>query len=129
MNKVERVDAVVRGQPPDRPPVSFWHHFGPGAVAGPEAVAAHLRHLEAYDLDFLKVMDDNRYPRTFSRSGVLTGAEDLDRLRVLNGDEDTFGRQLELIRQLARRCAGQVRLPTTVFNFKPRPASASGRSR
>jgi uroporphyrinogen decarboxylase len=116
MNKIERVDAVLAGRPPDRPPVSFWHHFGPGAVSGPEAVGAHLRHLETYDLDFLKVMDDNRYPRTFNRSGVLTGVEDLDRLQVLNGDEATFGRQLEVIRQLARRCAGQVRLPTTVFN-------------
>jgi uroporphyrinogen decarboxylase len=116
MNKIERVDAVVSGKSPDRPPLSFWHHFGPDAVSGPEAVGAHLRHLEAYDLDFLKVMDDNRYPRTFNRSGVLSGVEDLDRLQVLNGDEDTFGRQLEVIRQLARRCAGQVRLPTTVFN-------------
>jgi uroporphyrinogen decarboxylase len=116
MNKIERVDAVVGGQSPDRPPVSFWHHFGPGAVSGPEAVAAHLRHLETHDLDFLKVMDDNRYPRTFNRSGVLTGVEDLDRLQVLKGDEDTFGRQLEVIRQLARRCAGHVRLLTTVFN-------------
>jgi uroporphyrinogen decarboxylase len=116
MNKIERIDAVLAGRPPDRPPVSFWYHFGPLAVSGPEAVAAHLRHLEDYDLDFLKVMDDNRYPRTFSRSGVVAGPEDLDRLRVLNGDEDTFGRQLELIRQLARRGAGQVRLPTTLFN-------------
>ena len=73
MNKIERVDAVVSGRSPDRPPVSFWHHFGPGAVSGPEAVGAHLRHLETYDLDFLKVMDDKRYPRTFNRSGVLTG--------------------------------------------------------
>jgi uroporphyrinogen decarboxylase len=89
MNKIQRVAAVVSGQCPDRPPVSFWHHFGPDAVSGPEAVGAHLRHLEAYDLDFLKVMDDNRYPRTFNRSGVLTGPEDLDRLQVLNGDEDT----------------------------------------
>jgi hypothetical protein len=79
MNKIERVDAVVSGQSPDRPPVSFWHHFGPDAVSGPEAVGAHLRHLETYDLDFLKVMDDNRYPRTFNRVGVLGGVEDLDR--------------------------------------------------
>jgi hypothetical protein len=29
MDKIERVEAVVRGQSPDRPPVSFWHYFGP----------------------------------------------------------------------------------------------------
>jgi uroporphyrinogen decarboxylase len=116
MNKIERIDAVLAGHTPDRPPLSFWYHFGPDAISGPEAVAAHVRHLETHDVDFLKVMDDNRYPRTFSPSGVIRGVEDLDKLRVLKGDEDTFGRQLELLRQLANRYAGQVYMPTTVFN-------------
>jgi uroporphyrinogen decarboxylase len=116
MTKLERVDAVLAGRQPDRPPVSFWHHFGPDAVSGPNAVTAHMRHVETHDLDFLKVMDDNRHPRPATATGVLREVADLDRLHVLHGDEDSFGRQLDLIRRLAQRYAGQLRLITTVFN-------------
>ncbi len=116
MNKIERVTAVLEGRPADRPPVSFWYHFASDCVAGPRAVEAHVRHVETYDLDFLKIMDDNRYPRTATATGVITGPRDLDRLAVLRGDEDTFGRQLELIGELARRFAGRLRMATTLFN-------------
>jgi uroporphyrinogen decarboxylase len=116
MNKIERVTAVIEGRHPDRPPVSFWYHFGPDYEAGPAAVEAHVRHVETYDLDFLKIMDDNRVPRSALPSGFIAEAKDVDRLTVLRGDEDTFGRQLELIGELARRCGGQLRMPTTLFN-------------
>jgi len=116
MDKTERVTAVLEGRRPDRPPVSFWYHFPADCVAGPRAVDAHVRHVETYDLDFLKIMDDNRYPRTATSSGVIAGAGDLERLSVLRGDEDSFGRQLELIGALAQRYAGQLRMATTVFN-------------
>jgi uroporphyrinogen decarboxylase len=116
MNKMERVAAVLEGRRPDRPPVSFWHHFAADCASGPKAVDAHVRHLETYDLDFLKIMDDNRYPRMGLSGGVIAGARDLDRLSVLHGDEDSFGRQLELVGSLAHRYAGQVPMATTVFN-------------
>jgi len=116
MNKIERVRAVLEGRLPDRPAVSFWYHFEPEQVAGPAAVEAHLRHVEAYDLDFLKIMDDNRYPRSALAQDSITGVRDLEALSVLRGDEDTFGRQLELIGELARRLGGQLPMATTVFN-------------
>jgi uroporphyrinogen-III decarboxylase len=43
-------------------------------------------------------------------------AADLDRLTVLRGDEDTFARQLELIRELSQRYAGRLLMITTIFN-------------
>jgi uroporphyrinogen decarboxylase len=116
MNKVERVEAVLDGRRSDRPPVSFWHHFHASQVAGAAAVEAHARFVETYDLDFLKIMDDNRYPRSATPTGVIGSVEDLDRLSVLGGDEDSFGRQLELIGALSRRFAGHLRMATTVFN-------------
>jgi len=116
MNKIERVAAVLEGRPADRPPVSFWYHFAPDCVAGPRAVEVHVRHVETYDLDFLKIMDDNRYPRSATATGVIAGPRDLERLAVLRGDEDTFGRQLELIGELSRRFAGRLRMATTLFN-------------
>lgn len=116
MNKIQRVTAVLEGRKPDRPPVSFWYHFPADCAAGARAVEAHVRHVETYDLDFLKIMDDNRYPRPASSSGVIAGPADLQRLAVLRGDEESFGRQLELIGALANRYAGQFRMATTVFN-------------
>ena len=116
MNKLQRVTAVIEGRQPDRPPVSFWFHFGPDEVFGPRAVEAHVRHVETYDLDFLKIMDDNRYPRFATASGVIETAGDLDKLSVLRGDEDSFGRQLDLIGELAKRYGGRLGMATTIFN-------------
>ncbi len=116
MNKIERVSAVLEGRRPDRTPVSFWYHFEPECEAGARAVEAHVRHVETYDLDFLKVMNDIRYPRPGLPKEVISSAADLDRLAVLRGDEDAFGRQLEVLGALAKRYAGTLRLATTVFN-------------
>lgn len=116
MNKIERVSAVLEGRQPDRLPVSFWYHFGPDAISGPEAVDAHVRHAETYDLDFLKVMCDARYPFTHGAGGVITEASDLDRLLPLRGEEDMFGRHLDVLHALSRRFAGEMRLTTTLFN-------------
>ena len=116
MTKIERVRTVLAGRQPYRPPLSFWYHFGPDATFGPKAVEAHVRHLETYDLDFLKVMDDNRYPRPATPSGVIASAQDLTDFHVLQGDEAPFDRQLELLRRLAEKYTGQVLMATTVFN-------------
>jgi uroporphyrinogen decarboxylase len=116
MNSIERVFAVLEGRRPDRPPVSFWYHFPLDCAAGPAAVKAHVRHVERFDVDFLKIMDDNRYPRLGLPDGMVSQAADMDGLTVLQGDEDTFGRQLELIRELSQRYAGRLLMITTVFN-------------
>ncbi len=115
MNKIERVQAVLRGLQPDRPPVSFWCHFPHEQVAGPAAVEAHLAHLSRFDLDFLKVMNDNGYPREGGPEIIRT-VGDLKELRVLRGVEGPFGVQLDVIRGLARLLSGKVLFCTTVFN-------------
>jgi uroporphyrinogen decarboxylase len=112
MDKIDRVQAVLAGQAPDRPPLSFWYHFPSDSIAGSRAVEAHLRHAETYDLDFLKVMNDNRYPV----DGAIREVGDLEKLSVLRGDEGGFGRQLELIGELSRRLAGRMWMTTTIFN-------------
>ena len=109
MNKIERVSAVIRGSQPDRLPASFWYHFGPDAVWGPEAVEAHV-------LDFLKVMCDGRYPLPQRADGIIEDVADLDRLVPMRGDEDIFGRHLEVLRALSQRFAGELLMTTTIFN-------------
>jgi len=111
-DKIERVAAVLEGRCPDRPPVSFWHHFEPQQRAGPEAVRAHLEHLRRFDLDFLKVMNDNGYPAP----GAMQTVQDLASLPLLRGDEPEFTRQLELLAALHKELAGRLLMATTVFN-------------
>ena len=112
MTPIDRMHAVLSGQQPDRPPVSFWCHFDAQCAAGPAALDAHLEHLDRFGLDFLKVMNDNPYPTP----AVIQRADDLRGLPVLSGDEEGFGLQLELIRALASELSGKVLMSTTLFN-------------
>jgi uroporphyrinogen decarboxylase len=112
MSPIERVEAVLRGEKPDRPPFSFWYHFPADAAFGERAVAAHLQHLETYHIDFLKVMNDNSYPL----EGGIHSVADLESLTELAGNEAGFGRQLELIDALRGPTRGRVPIITTVFN-------------
>jgi len=131
MDKIERVTAVLEGRPPDRPPVSFWHHFAPEEQAGQAAVEAHLRHLNRFDLDFLKVMNDHgcpgagsglvgsAVPLTPGVKGVRTNADSLKQLRDLpewSGQEPEFAGQYEVLADLARHLKGRVLISTTIFN-------------
>jgi uroporphyrinogen decarboxylase len=108
MTSKERIQAVLAGRQPDRPPFSFWYHFPLTA----DPLPAHLQQWETYAMDFLKVMNDHPYPH----SAGIQQIGDLAALRPLRGDEGGFGRQLELLSALKRAVGERVYLPTTIFN-------------
>jgi uroporphyrinogen decarboxylase len=112
--KRERVEAVLRREQPDHPPVSFWCHFPPEHVTGPAAIDAHLGHLETYDLDFLKVMNDHPFPR--GEVKVVQKTEDLRAIKPIAGDADGFAAQLNVLSKLRDRLGRDVLMTTTVFN-------------
>ena len=112
MTPIQRVDAVLAGRKPDRPPFSFWYHFPADQVAGPAAVTAHLDQLNRYGMDVQKVMNDNPYPHP-SR---ITHLKDLEALVPLNGDEGGFGEQLKVLSTLRAALGSRVYMPTTIFN-------------
>jgi uroporphyrinogen decarboxylase len=59
--KTERVKRALAGKDLDRPPFSFWHHFG---LKTPEEHAtATLRFHRDYRTDIVKVMSDFPYPK------------------------------------------------------------------
>lgn len=113
-SKRERVEAVLRGEHPDHPPVSFWYHFSPEHGTGQPAVDAHVRHLETFDLDFLKVMNDHPYPR--GQVKLVRQVEDLKGIKPLAGDAEGFAAQLDVLRRLRARLGSDVLMTTTVFN-------------
>jgi uroporphyrinogen decarboxylase len=61
LNHKERVDLALSGKSLDRPPFSFWHHFGEQT---PEVLAkTTLDFHHAYHTDIVKVMSDFPYPK------------------------------------------------------------------
>lgn len=58
MTKKQRVMAALKGEPVDRPPVSFWRHFAGEDAKGVRCAEQHAAFYRATDLDFIKVMHD-----------------------------------------------------------------------
>src|SRR5437016_9272721 len=61
LSQKERVDRALAGRDLDRPPFTFWHHFG---LKTAEAHAARtLEFHRLYHTDLVKVMSDFPYPK------------------------------------------------------------------
>jgi len=61
LSSKERIDRALAGQEVDRPPFTFWHHFGLNTA---EAHAARtLEFHRFYHTDLVKVMSDFPYPK------------------------------------------------------------------
>jgi uroporphyrinogen decarboxylase len=114
MTKRERVETVIAGETPDQVPVSFWHHFEPEEFTGRPALDAHVKHLERFDLDFLKVMNDHQFPR--GDVPLVATVSDLKRIRPLPGRSGDFVGQLELLGRLREALGDDVPMTTTIFN-------------
>ena len=55
MNKIERVDAALKGAAVDRVPVSFWGHSYLKEWSAEELAEATLENYRRYDWDYMKV--------------------------------------------------------------------------
>jgi uroporphyrinogen decarboxylase len=115
MNKIERLRTTLAGQPVDHPPFSIWYHFGTQHASPERAAQVHLEFFEAYDLDFLKVMNDYDYPMPDGLDGMETPA-DLKRLAPFDVTKTPMGNQLKAIEQIARALKGKALFLDTVFN-------------
>ena len=91
LTRRERVWNAVHGQPVDRPPFFFWHHFKPHNV--PHALAqSTLEFFGKYDLDVFKIMPDMPYP--FPPNSIR-GPDDWDLVASLDSDASNLGRMAE----------------------------------
>jgi hypothetical protein len=105
MNKVERVRAALRGVTLDHPPITVWYHFGLQHAPAEKMAAAHLEFLDAYDLDWLKVMNDYSYPMPKGLDVIATAA-DLRRIEPLDPVTPPMGEQLRVIAPVRPGAAG-----------------------
>jgi uroporphyrinogen decarboxylase len=63
MSGRERVDRALAGRDVDRPPFSFWHHFGLQKEPPERFVQATLDFHSKFKTDLVKVMSDYAYPK------------------------------------------------------------------
>ena len=81
MNKMERFQAALKGKQVDRPPFSIWYHFGNQHCNAEKTAQIHLDFFEAYDLDFLKLMNDYDYPMPEGAESI-SSSTDLERINL-----------------------------------------------
>jgi uroporphyrinogen decarboxylase len=114
MSRTERVMAAVRGEPVDRLPVCFWHHFQPEG-SGRALAEATLRFFdETFDLDVAKVMPDLPYP--FPRRSIQT-ANDWRLLEPIDRDRSRyFTQRAECVQILRDELGFDTPIVVTVFN-------------
>jgi uroporphyrinogen decarboxylase len=115
MNKIERVECVLRGQEVDRPPLSLWYHFGVQHSNGENFARTSLEYFEHYDLDWLKVMNDYFYPLPDGLEELAT-AGDLKRLVPLDIEKTEWRHQLKALRIIGRTLEGRACFLDTVFD-------------
>jgi uroporphyrinogen decarboxylase len=115
MTKIERVRAALSGGEVDRAPFTIWYHLGTQHAPAERTAQAHVEFFEAYDLDWLKVMNDYSYPMPRGIE-TLDDPRDLRRVTAFDVRQGGLGEQLEAIRLIAQALRGKALLVDTVFN-------------
>lgn len=115
MNKIERVTNALNGYEVDRPPFSFWYHFGLQHMPGEVHAEAELDFYRAYDLDFLKVMSDYPYPLPGGLD-ALANAEDLRRLEPIKPSNKAWNQQLSAISIINEGIGKEALFIETIFS-------------
>ena len=106
MTKIERVRAALSGAEVDRPPFSVWYHFGLQHAPAERTAQVHVEFFEAYNLDWLKVMNDYSYPMPRNIES-LTDPRDLKRIIAFDVRQGPLGEQLEAVRLIGLVAQGQ----------------------
>jgi uroporphyrinogen decarboxylase len=115
LNKIERVSSALRGDEVDRPPFSFWYHFGLQHMSGRKHAEAELEFFRAYDLDFLKVMSDYPYPLPRGLE-ALTTAEDWQRIEPIDPDDKCWSEQLSALSIINDALGKEAMFIETIFS-------------
>ncbi len=113
MTPGERVHAAVQGEPVDRVPFCFWHHFKPEGSGERLAQLTLEFFLQKFQLDIVKIMPDLPYPPP---ERPFIEAEQMRFLPRLDLDTPMFREQLVCIRTLRARLGNDYPLILTLFS-------------
>jgi len=128
----QRVEAALRGDEVDLPPVSLWRHFPERDQTAADLAAATLEWQRAFAFDFVKLMPPGDYPTIDwgaesvyrgSPGGTretirypVTAPEDWARLEPVPVDRGMNREVVEAVRLVDEALGGQVPVLQTVFS-------------
>ncbi|HEX4207127.1 MAG TPA: uroporphyrinogen decarboxylase family protein [Ktedonobacteraceae bacterium] len=131
MNKKERVDAALRGEPVDRVPASMWGHDFAREWNVQSFVEAMVENFTNYDWDYMKVnprasyhVEDwkakyrpanDKYTEPVFEGSPVRGTGDWKRLRVLEPDHGVLGEQLHALQLLNHMIGYDAYFLQTIF--------------
>ena len=109
MNKRQRIDQFLARQPyTDGIPAAFFQHFEPAQRHGTAAVEAQLDFYRATDMDMMKIMFDDIYPKF-----AVKNPEDWRHVPDFSPNDPVFTQQIEV----ADRLVNAVGKETYVFHY------------
>ena len=138
----ERIQAAIKGEIIDYPPVALWRHF-PVDDQSPETLAAaHLHYQQNYDFDLLKVTPASSYclkdwgvddewvgdtegTRRYT-ARVVSDPRDWEALPVLEPTSPHLAAQLECLRLMRAGLGSNTPLLQTIFSPLAQAKNLSG---
>jgi len=100
----ERVERALRGEDVDRPPFTFWYHFGLEKEPGGRHARATLDFQRRFGTDLVKVMSDFPYPKPPGK------------WYELKVDANPFPEQIRALEIIREGLAGRKHFVETIFN-------------
>lgn len=115
LNKIERVQQALKGEEVDRPPFSFWYHFGFQHMPGSCHAEAEIDFYRAYDLDFIKVMNDYPYPLPQGVE-VVESEDDWKRIERVSAKDKCWTQQLDALSRINDAVGKEALFIETIFS-------------
>lgn len=132
--KKERVEAVLNGEPADRPPITCYHHFPEFEHSGAKVMAdTMLAFQEKFDWDYVKInpravyyyeawgntYDYEHYNDVVPTrtSNVIHSYKDLEKVLEMTGEEPIWQEQYDAARLIVEGVRGEV--PVFAGAFTP----------
>src|SRR5258708_20838921 len=115
MNKIERVKNALKGEAVDRPPFSFWYHFGLQHMPARKHAEAEIDFFRAYGLDFLKVMSDYPFPLPRNLEAIET-KEDWKRVEPVGPTARCWSEQINALSMINDAIGREAFFIETIFS-------------
>lgn len=132
MNKRERLEAAIQGQPVDRVPVALWRHFPGDDQRAEDLARAQIEFQNTFDWDLIKVSPSSSFSirdwgiedrwigntegtRDYTHR-VIETPDDWLSLRVLDPEEGSLGQQLRTLEILYQEYGDKVPFIQTIFS-------------
>jgi len=131
MTKLQRMDAALRNQPVDRPPVSLWRHFYECERTAEDLAGAMLAFHKKYDWDWMKVNPRASYhvegwgvratyggpnDKPQLSGHPINSPADWGRLKPLSPSEGVLEEQIEALERIGEALGGETYFIQTIFN-------------